>query len=168
MMALGDRRCILGIDPTPRGLAFVSFEDGGVQDWGTRMAGSMEEMVKALDVLTGRCAAEVLVLEDERAPECRRRMRMRVALRRLAAHARKGGLEVVAVPREAVTSAWRVRGARTKYAIAREIGNGFDELEPLVPEPRLHQDIEPAGIQLFDAASLVLQAFGVEEATSAA
>jgi hypothetical protein len=37
-----------------------------------------------------------------------------------------------------------------------------------VPEPRRHQDIEPAGIQLFDAASLVLQAFGAEGGTSAA
>jgi hypothetical protein len=168
MMRLNNNRCILAIDPTPRGLAFVSFESGGVQDWGTRMAGSMEEMIAALDVLIERCGAEVLIIEDERAKNCRRKMRMRVVLRQLSAHARQRGVEAVAVSREAVTAAWLSRGMQTKYAIASEIGSWFYELEPLVPKPRIHYDIEPAAIHLFDAASLALHAFGVEERQIAA
>src|SRR5437016_798076 len=115
MTMLRNKCAILGIDPTPRGLAFVSFEDGGVQDWGTRMASSMDGMTAALDVLVDRCGANVIIIEHERAKNCRRKMRMRVALRQLAAHARKRGLQLVVVPREAVTSAWLARGMRTKY-----------------------------------------------------
>jgi hypothetical protein len=161
MMTLADNRCILAIDPTPRGLAFVSFEDGAVQDWGTRMARDMEEALKALDALIDRCAPEVLVIEDATADGCLRRARMRALLRKIDDAGRKRGLEVLPISREAVNVACLTRGLRNKYAIAQAIGTGFEELEPLVPAPRKHYDIEPGGIHMFDAAALALYAFGV-------
>jgi hypothetical protein len=167
MMILRDRRAILGIDPTPRGLAFVSFEDGEIQDWGTRLADDAMDAVGGLDVLLKLCGSEVLVIEDADAPGCIRRPRIRLLLERLADHAQHRGIEVITVPRGAVYDAWRARGVLNKYAIAQAIGNEFAELEPLVPKPRKHYDIEPAKIHLFDAASLVLHAFGAEESRAA-
>jgi hypothetical protein len=162
MTALRDKRAILGVDPTPRGLAFVSFEDGEVRDWGTRLLHNPEDATADLNVLLNLCGTDVLVLEDPDAPGSIRRARIRMLLRQLANHARERGIEVILVPREAVTETWRTKGALHKYAIARELGTYFDELEPLVPNVRKHYDVEPARIHLFDAASLVVQAFGVE------
>jgi hypothetical protein len=163
MMTLHDRRAILGIDPTPRGLAFVSFEDGRVQDWGTRLTHDPEDATADLDVLLGLCGTDVLVIEDPDAPGAIRRPRIKMLLRQIAAHARKHGVEVILVPREAVTAAWRIKGATQKYAIAQEIGSYFEELAPFVPKVRKHFDVEPPRVHLFDAASLVVHAFGVEE-----
>lgn len=167
MMVLRDKQCILGVDPTPRGLAYVSFEDGGIQDWGTRIASDVAQAMRALDDLIDRCAVEVLVIEDVNARGCIRRARMRLLVRELQKHAEGRGVQVMVVSRDAVNAAWQARGALNKYAIAQAIGRNFYELEPLVPEPRNHYDIEPAGIHLFDAASLVLHSFGVEEAQAA-
>ena len=168
MTMLRNKCAILGVDPTPRGLAFVSFEDGVVQDWGTRLANSPEDALRGLDVLLRLCGSEVLVVEDADAPGCIRRARIRLVLRQLVRHARTRGIETVTVPRESVYEAWRTRGATNKYVIAQQIGRDFPELEPLVPKPRKHYDIEPAKVQLFDAASLVLHAFDAEENCSAA
>src|SRR5436305_11995142 len=125
MTTLRDKRAILGVDPTPRGLAFVSFEDGMVQDWGTRLASSPEDARRGLDMLLRLCGSEVLVVEDADATGCIRRARIRLVLRQLAAHARARGLDVVKVPRESVYATWRTRGATNKYAIARELGREF-------------------------------------------
>jgi hypothetical protein len=168
MKLLCDKRSILGIDPTPRGLAFVSFEDGQVQDWGTRLVHNPEDARADLGVLLNLCGTDVLVLEDPDAPGSARRARMRMLLRELAAHARGRGIEVVLVLRKAVTEAWVTKGQPHKYAIAQEIGTYFEELAPLVPRVRNHYDVEPARVHLFDAASLVVQAFGVEEQRVAA
>ncbi|HEY2091297.1 MAG TPA: hypothetical protein VGJ81_05380 [Thermoanaerobaculia bacterium] len=168
MMALRDKRSILGVDPTPRGLAFVSFEEGEVRDWGTRLFHDPDDATPDLDVLLDLCGTDVLVLEDPQAPGSIRRARMRVLLLQLAAHAHRCGVEVILVPREAVAEAWRMKAAPHKYAIAREIGTYFEELEPLVPKTRKHYDAEPSRIHLFDAASLAVHAFGVEERRVAA
>jgi hypothetical protein len=167
-MILRSRQAILGVDPTPRGLAFVSFEDGTVQDWGTRLVDSAEDALRGLDVILLLCGSEVVVIEDVDAPGSVRRPRIRIILRQLADHARRRGIEVVTVPREAVYEAWSARGLTNKYSIAQEIGKEFPDLEPLVPPPRKHYDVEPAKVHLFDAASLVLHAFGAEENPSAA
>ena len=162
-MILSDNRPILGVDPTPRGLAFVSFEDGIVQDWGTRHVGHISDAIDGLDMLFRQCGTEVLVIEDADAPGCLRRPRLRLLLQQLGRHARLRRIEVVTVPRTAVTEAWRTRGAMNKYAIAQEIGTQFPELEPLVPKLRKHYEIEPGRVHLFDAASLVLHIAGIDE-----
>jgi hypothetical protein len=168
MMTLSDKRAILGIDPTPRGLAFVSFEDGRVQDWGTRLTHNPENATADQDVLLDLCGTDVLVIEDPDAPGSIRRARIRMLLRQIAAHARRRGVEVILVPRVAVTAAWRMNGASQKYAIAQEIGTYFEELGQFVPKVRKHYGVEPARVHLFDAASLVVHAFGVEESRLAA
>lgn len=167
-MTLRDKRPILGVDPTPRGLAFVSFEDGIVQDWGTRLVRDISDATDGLDALFRQCGTEVLVIENSDAPGCIRRPRLRLLLRQLDHHAGRHGIEVVTVPRVAVNDAWCARGAMNKYAIAQEIGKQFPELAPLVPKVRRHYEIEPGRVHLFDAASLVLHVIGIEEHQAAA
>lgn len=168
MTRLADTRSIMGIDPTPRGLAFVAFERGALLDWGVRLAGSNAEALEVLDELLDRCATEVLVLEDADAPHCLRRARIRVLLRSIARRAQKRGIEVICLSRGAVRASWRGRGIRNKYVTAREIADLFPELQPLVPKPRRSYDVEGSRVQTFDAGSLVLEAFGVEQESGAA
>jgi hypothetical protein len=55
-----------------------------------------------------------------------------------------------------------------KHAVAQAIATAFPALEPLVPRPRKSYMDEVAGVQIFDAASLVLHAFGTTSDESAA
>src|SRR5256885_16448983 len=97
MTRITDRRFIVGIDPTPRGLAFVLFESGELLDWGTRRSDDGE--IRLLDRLLDGVNADVLMLEDPDAPRCERRPRMKQLLRRLRAQAESRGVEVRLVSR---------------------------------------------------------------------
>lgn len=160
MKALSDERCILGVDPNSRGLAFVSFENGQLLDWGTRRRDGDELAV--LDELLDRSAADVLVLEDWDAPRCERRARMRRLLRTLADRARARGVSVVPVSRYEVRLAWKNLGVTTKHGVALQIAGRFSELEPVLPRPRKRYQPEQARMDIFDAASLVTHAVGTE------
>ena len=66
-----------------------------------------------------------------------------------------------------VRQAWLRRGIRTKQRVAEAISAVFPELEPLVPRPRKVFGNEEAQTQIFDAASLVLHAFGTKSDSAA-
>jgi hypothetical protein len=55
-----------------------------------------------------------------------------------------------------------------KHAVAKGIAEDFPVLEPLVPRPRKFYMDEEARVQVFDAASLVLHAFGTVASDSLA
>src|SRR5438270_818135 len=114
MTRISDQRFIVGIDPTPRGLAFVLFENGELLDWGTRRSDDGE--VRLLDRLLNRLNADVLVLENPDAPRSERRPRMKQLLRQLRAHAESRRVEVRLVSRHAVRSEWAKRGRTRKHA----------------------------------------------------
>ena len=156
MMRLHDKRSIVAVDPTSYGLAHVFFEDGRLLDWATfRRNGDGDERA-ILDRILEGSAADVLVLEDPRAPGCRRYPRVRVLLEMLATHAMKRGFRVQIVAREDVREAWRARGARNKQQVAAAIAERFPELRPFVPPPRKNTMREDDRINLFDATSLAL------------
>src|SRR5258708_34362853 len=94
MKRLIDRRAILGIDPTKRGLAFVFFENGRLIDWGIRHVGGE---IANFEAILDLCPADVIVLEDPDAERSERRPRMRNVLTRLAHVAEARGLVVVMV-----------------------------------------------------------------------
>lgn len=160
MRNLADDRSIVAIDPSPRGLAFVSFENGVLLDWGTRRRDDDEIVV--LDGLLDCAKADVLVLEDPDAPRCERRPRTRRLLRLIRDHAAKRGVAVVAVSRYAVRQEWAKRDVTAKHAAAAAIGAMMPEIEYLVPRPRKPYRSEEARAHIFDAASLALHALGIE------
>lgn len=155
-MILSDRRPILAIDPTKRGLAFVFFEQGELIDWGTRSCGrQLKDGVALLDTIVNTSGSDVIVLEDSSAPGCVRRARIREFLRMAAAYARRRGLLVLTIARREVRDMWRERGCNTKQAIAASIAQHFPELSHLVPPARKIFADEPERIRLFDALTLL-------------
>lgn len=165
MTEISDRRFIVGIDPTPRGLAFVCFESGELLDWGTRRSDGGAS--SALDRLLTATKADVLVLEDPDASRCERRPRMKRLLKELAAHARSRGLDVRLVSRYAVRSEWAKQGRTRKHTVAAAIAESFPEIDVLVPRARKVYRSEEARAEIFDALSLVLHAFPLVEVSAA-
>jgi hypothetical protein len=160
MTRITDERSIVGIDPTPRGLAFVFFESGELLDWGTRRLDGSELAV--LERLLGTFKADVLVLENPDAGGSERRPRMTGLLRRLADDARSRGIAVLTVSRRDVREVYAKRGMTRKHAVAAEIAAKFPEMEPLVPRARKVFRSEEARAEIFDAISLVLHVFPSE------
>src|ERR1043165_6667468 len=89
MTSITDSRAVLAIDPGPRGVAFVFFENGTLLDWGTRGKGRKE--LEVLEAMLDRFRADVLVLEDTDAFGCERRARWKHIVRRMAERARARG-----------------------------------------------------------------------------
>lgn len=159
-MTLADRRSIVAVDPTPRGLAYVFFERGELLDWGHRRCGrKTAEVVAFAEELLTRCAAQVVVIEDSRAVGSLRRPRMKSVLEGVSAEAEKRGLRVVEVARRAVRVRWLEVGVTTKEAVAAAIARELPELQPYVPAPRRMWMSEHPHVKVFDAASLALHAF---------
>jgi hypothetical protein len=166
MRGLADPRAILGIDPTKRGLAFVFFEGGRLLDWGSSRGAGNE--IAAFEAILNLCPADVIVLEDPDADGSERRPRMRKLLHRLTRAAEARGFQVTKVSRLDVRRGWSARGVTRKHAVAKAIAEDFPVLEPLVPRPRKSYMDEEARVQVFDAASLVLHAFGTVASDSLA
>lgn len=157
-MTLRDHRSIIGIDPTPNGIAFVFFEAGELLDWAHLEGEPVNEVQLALlDRVIDGCAADVLVLEDPAAPGAKRKARMRHLLQLFALHAKKRGVRVVKVARTDVHKAWVARGVTTKEATAAAIGELFPALRHIVPPKRKSWANEAERVNIFDAASLVLR-----------
>jgi hypothetical protein len=151
------QRSVVAIDPTPKGIAYVFFENGELLDCAQRSTTADErEILAAVDEILSGCAADILVLEDPDVGSTRRHPRMRHVLRLVTSHVRKRGIPVVQVAREEVRAAWAARGLTTKEAIAAAIAERYPLLAPFVPPPRKYPASEDARVNLFDAASLAL------------
>jgi hypothetical protein len=163
-MRLRDRRSILAVDPTSRGLAYVAFEGGELLDWGHRRAGRDRRVVEAfLGELIRGYATDALVLEDPEGWGVRRRPRLKELLLALARHARREGVEVIAISRGDVRAAWAAIGVTTKEAMGAAIAEELPELGPYVPPRRKTWMSEHPHVNLFDAASLALHAFAPDD-----
>lgn len=165
MTRIKDNRAILAIDPGPRGVAFVFFENGTLLDWGTRGRGRKE--LQVLEEMLDRFKADVLVLEDTDALGCERRARWKHITRRMAERARARGVAVETVSRYAVRRAWAALGQTNKHEVATAIAALFPEMEPCVPRLRRDWDSEDARAGVFDAFSLLLHIRDTEIVDSA-
>jgi len=160
---LSDRRSIIALDPTARGIAYVFLERGELLDWGHRRCGRNErDVISFVEGLVARCAANVLILEDAAALGSKRCLRIRELLRALGETLRQRGVTVVEIPRVDVRERWAAKGLTTKEAVAAAIGNSLPELLPLVPPVRKTWMSEHPHVNVFDAASLAVHAFGDE------
>lgn len=161
------QRSVVAIDPTPKGIAYVFFENGELLDSAQRSTTADEqEVLAAADEILNGCAADILVLEDPDVRSTRRHPRMKHLLRIITSHVRKRGIPVVPVAREEVRAAWAARGVMTKEAIAAAIAERYPLLAPFVPPPRKYPASEDARVNLFDAASLALFLLEPSAATS--
>lgn len=155
-----ERRSIVAIDVTQKGLAYAFFEDARLIDWQTVRRNDDSDEVAILDRVLDGCAADILVVEDPDDNGCRLGTRARTALRRLARHERARGFSVRLVSRADVREQWSARGRHNKHEIAVAVGEQIPELAPLVPPPRRNYDPEAERMNVFDAVALVLHLFG--------
>lgn len=159
-MSIDELRSVVGIDPTPRGIAFVFFERGELLDWGTHTTGAtLEEMLALLGRILDGLAADIVVLEDAEAAGSMRRGRIQQFLRAAEGHARQLRVRTMTVSRVEARRAWSARGISNKQALARELAGHFPEISHLVPPPRKSYQQEDARVNIFDALTLVLCAF---------
>src|ERR1051326_4129879 len=154
MTTINDKRAVFAIDPGPRGVAFIFFENGTLLDWGTRGRGRKE--LQVLDEMLDRFRADVLVLEDPDAFGCERRARWKNILRRMAERASARGVVVEKVSRYAVHRTWAALGETNKHQVATAIAALFPEMEPCVPSVREAWDSEDPRTGVFDALSFLL------------
>jgi hypothetical protein len=163
MSQIAERRSIVGIDVTTKGLAYIFFENGRLIDWQSLGRGEGKSDLALVDRVIDGCAADIVVVEDPDADGCRRGTRARAVLRDIARHVRARGFRVRLVAKAEVSAAWAVRGRRNKQEIASAIGEIFPEFAPLVPPPRRNFDPEAERVNLFDALALVLDVYGSPE-----
>jgi len=161
MTTIADNRAVLAIDPGPRGVAFVFFENGTLLDWGTRGRGRKE--LQVLDEMLDRFKADVLVLEDTDAFGCERRARWKHIVRRMVERASARGVPVETVSRYVVRRAWAAIGQTNKHEVATAIVAMFPEMEPCAPRVRRKWDSEDPRAGVFDAFSLLLHIFKVQD-----
>jgi hypothetical protein len=158
-MTFADRRSIVAIDPTPRGVAYVYFDRGELLDWGHRHCGrKSSDVVVFVAELLAKYEAQVVIAEDSKAVGSRRRPRMKIVLQAITRDARARGLRVMEVARRVVSDRWRERGVTTKEAMAAEIARELPELQPYVPSLRRTWMSEHPHVNVFDAVSLALHA----------
>ena len=151
------QRSVVAIDPTPRGIAYVFFENGELLDCSQRSTAPEDRAIFAVvDEILDGCAADLLILEDPDVPGTRRHPRMRHVLREITTHVRKRGIPVIQVARDEVRASFALEGVTTKEAMAAAIAERYPLLAPFVPPPRKHFESEDARVNIFDAASLAL------------
>jgi hypothetical protein len=160
MTRIRERHSVIGVDPTSEGLAFVFFEGGELVDWGTPLRRIEGDDLAIFDRIAAGCAADVAVVEDPDAPGCVRSPRVAALLRTIAKRARRDGLRVERVPKDAVRQAWRQAGTANKESAAARMAAAFPDLLPFVPPRRKVTMSETRRVHVFDALSLVLHAFG--------
>lgn len=154
MTRVSDKRAILSIDPGPRGVSFVFFENGELVDWGTW--GKRRDELETCDRLLKRLRPDVLVLEDADAPHSERRARMRRVLRMMAEHAEEASVGVRTASRHAVRRAWFERGRKNKHEVGAALAAMFPEMEILVPRKRKAWTSEDARAGICDALATLV------------
>jgi len=157
-MRLNEKKTILAIDPTLRGLAYAVFEEGQLLDWGRSQRTSKYDDLALLDRLIAHYGADILVVEDPDASCCRRGARVKRLLRSAREYAEMRRLKARAVRRVGVRDSWRAAGCRTSESIAARIAELFPVLQPLVPKPRKSYMPEDERVRVFGAIALALAA----------
>jgi hypothetical protein len=157
-MILRDKRTILGVQPTKRGLAFAVFDGGELLDWGRRNRSARLDDVALLDRLIGHYGVDALVVEDPDASGCRLGPRIRHLLRQLREHAETRRMRVIVVPHHALGKGWKRNAGGTKQSIAAAIAEALPVLRTVVPRPRKSFMAEDERVRIFGALILVLAA----------
>jgi Holliday junction resolvasome RuvABC endonuclease subunit len=156
---------VLAIDPTSRGFGFIVVEGPSqVVDWGVRSgrAASIEreqQLLQRFNDLLSQYRPKTVILEDMRAPESRRRTRVRLLLGAMENFARWHDIRVRRIPQSKVKKVFATFHAMSKHDIACIISQQLPELSPWLPQPRKPWRGEDYRMASFNAAALALTYF---------
>jgi hypothetical protein len=160
-MMFKSRSRVIAIDPTSEGFAFAVLEGPDrLIDWGTTKVPKLRrsEYLKRVDALFERYQPKGLVLESPRGKDSRRSPRVAGVIRSLELLAWRYHVKVSRVSRGQVRAAFAP--AWRKHEIAKAISRWFPVLEDSVPPARKPWQAEEKCMNVFDAISFALTAFG--------
>lgn len=150
----------LGLDPAPRGIAFVVLDGRDyLIDWGIPVlkTRTTREADRKVRFLIARFAPTFLVVEHHTLT--RRRRRARRIIEKIGSTGDALGLPVIEVSRPQVREHFSQTDG-TKYEIALALAALFPELEHRLPRKRKPWMSEDERMNIFDALSFVATALG--------
>jgi hypothetical protein len=154
---------VLAIDPTTSGFAYAIFEGPDfLLDWGLTQVRAEQKnalCLKRIDVLLGKYAPDVVVLEAYDGKGSHRRRRVRSLIRSIQRLALKRGVRKRAFSRAEIRKAFGFLGKATKHPIASEIAKRYPQLTWHLPGLRKFYESEDERMSIFDAASLAVTYF---------
>lgn len=158
---------VLSICPTARGYAFALFDgplspyDWGVKDVKRKVKSA--ETLDAVDALIDRYHPDVMVMMDIHQPGFRRPIQTRALYRALRSLGELRGVNVRVVAKADIQRAFSPFAAKTKHQIARVIAREIAAFTHLAPKPRRAWMSESRRQGLFDAATLGLTYYSLQE-----
>lgn len=160
------QKLVLAIDPAPRGFGYALFE--GPQnplDWGiteVRILKNITSLKKIKELVTFY-QPDVLVLEDCAGDKSRRCKRVQKLIAKTEEFSISQKIQVVKYSRNRIQEVFSMFHAKTKYQISRKICEWLPEFSPRIPPKRKVWMSEDPRMSIFDAASLVLTYYYLEE-----
>ena len=157
---------MLALYPHTRGFGYAVFEGrASAIDWGLKEARKNKNVrsMKSMRELIEFYYPDVLVLEDYAGTGSRRCKRVERLIRDVNRFAAGRNIRVYLYSRGYVRDVFSDCGATNKYEIAKVITEQFPELEPRLPCERKIWMSEDPRMSIFDAASLALTFFYVED-----
>lgn len=156
----------LALYPFTRGFGYAVFEGrASAIDWGLKEARKNKNVrsMKSMRELIEFYYPDVVVLEDYAGSGSRRCKRIERLIRDINRFASGRNIRVYRYSRGYVRDVFSDCGVTTKFEIARFISDQFPEFEPRLPRVRKIWMSEDPRMSIFDAASLALTFFYVED-----
>ncbi len=159
-------KLVLGIDPAPRGFGFALFETPHEPlDWGVcevrfqknrRCFEKIRKMILCYE-------PEVVVIENWRGRGSRRDKRICRLLDEIHRFLQIRGIRVFRYSRSDIQGVFEQFGVRTKFGIAKMICERLPVFQRRLPPERKPWMCEDARMHIFDAVSLVVTYYFLEE-----
>lgn len=159
-------RLALAIDPTTRGFGYALFEGPQAPlDWGTTEIRSdkNESSLERIKKLINFYHPEVIILEDCSEGQGRRCPRVKELLGQIEEYCLFQKIPVIKYTTNRVQEVFAFAGVRTKQQLAEKICEWLPRFAPYLPPERKIWMSEDRRMSIFDAISLVLAYYYLEE-----
>ena len=157
-----EQQLVLAVDPMVRGFAFTIMEGSNqLIDWGIKKI-HKDKNRKCLERITeilGKYQFDSIILEDYKGKGSRRCLRVQQLIQAIHNLAAEKGIATYSFSRDDIKKTFSQTDAFTKHAIATKIAKDLPQLGPHLPPPRKIWLPESDRINIFDAASLALTFF---------
>lgn len=161
-----NHKLVLAVDPSTRGIGFALFEgpqlpvDFGVKDTKKhKNAQGLQKIQQLIDFYH----PDVIVVEDYAGEGSRRCKRVQQLIKDIKRLAQKKGIKTRSYSRPAIRKTFAQSSAKTKYEIAQKIAEWLPTFSQRLPPVRKAWMSEDYRMSIFDAVSLALTFYFVEE-----
>jgi Holliday junction resolvasome RuvABC endonuclease subunit len=158
---------IVSIDPTSHGFGFVVLEGATrLVDWGHASVRpcNNSRCLERIAELISWYHPDIVVIEDVRAPQSRRRTRVSQLLTSVSEYVTASKARIIHVSTHSMRRLFAEEGLFTKDEIAHAVAHEFPELSNRIPPRRRIWMSEDERSSIFDALALALTFFHGETA----